>query len=44
MNNVTNDNTATDKNAMRRLGMAIMAMSVGAIGLAILAITIGHLH
>ena len=45
MNNAVNDNiTVDDKTTMRRLGFAVLAMCAGAIGVIILAISIGHLQ
>lgn len=45
MNHAADDHTAVDdKTAMRRLGVAIMAMCVGALGIVVIAIAVGHLH
>ncbi len=45
MSHVADDNTVVDdKTAMRRLGMAIMAMCMGTVGIVIIAIAVGHLH
>jgi len=39
-----NEVMVDDKTAMRRLGTAILMMCGGAIGLIVLAMTVGNLH
>jgi len=41
---VDDHTTVDDKTAMRRLGLAILAMCVGALGIVAIAIAVGHLH
>lgn len=44
MSHAADHTTVDDKTTMRRLGLAVMAMCVGAIGLIVLAISVGSLH
>lgn len=45
MDHAINDSGAQDKATMRRLGIAVFCMCIGALGLVALAITVGrNLH
>lgn len=45
MNHAVDDHAVVDdKTAMRRLGVAIVAMCVGALAIVVIAIAVGHLH
>lgn len=41
---IDNEVTIDDKTIMRRLGLTVIAMCVGALGIVALAITVGNLH
>lgn len=41
---IDNNPIVDDKTAMRRLGMAIMAMCAGTVGIVVLSIVVGQLH
>lgn len=43
MNQVISNTGNQDKATMRRLGIAVICMCIGALGLVALAITVGHI-
>lgn len=44
MNSATIDSGTQDKATLRRLGIAVLCMCIGALGLVALAITVSQLH